>query len=179
MFQDTTSTGWLLPRADSTIHPWLTFWFECSTSDRLPRSLPSPTDIFLHNEHSCYNCDQHQSHRGQDNWNRIWPGILDKLKHKQEISGLHILGLNSRRPLIPLIFLNDLVFRHCMMILFNPQDEPSQRYQNITAGRGSPELQLPWSCQNGANSVASMSKLHWKPWKPRSKGNWLPHCNRL
>lgn len=37
---------------------------------------PSPTDVFLHNEHSRYDCDQHQSHSGQDNWDRIWLGIL-------------------------------------------------------------------------------------------------------
>ena len=75
-FSHVTSTSQFSPAADSALG-----WPVGLTDSG---SLPSATDVFLHNEHSCYDCDQHQSHSGQDNWNRIWLGILDKLKHKHK-----------------------------------------------------------------------------------------------
>lgn len=77
-FSNVTSTSQFSPAAGSALG-----WLVGVTDSG---SLPSTTDVFLHNEHSCYDCDQHQSHSGQDNWNRIWLGILDKLKHKHTIN---------------------------------------------------------------------------------------------
>lgn len=163
--------------------PWLTFWFDCSTFDWLPCSLPSPADVFLHNEHSCYNCDEHQSHSGQDNWNRIWLGILDKWKHKQK-NFRHAYSRTEFKDAADAPHFSEwpAVFRHFVMLLLQPHVNHLRRmtrdnhaWQRVT------RTSATWSCQNGAISVVSMSESLWKPWQlPRSSGNvTVSYCHCL